>query len=129
MTKIIDGLLYSKEDEWLRVEGDEGVVGITDYAQDALSDLVYLELPGVGETLNQGDVFGVIESVKAAADLYAPVSGEVTAVNDDLPDTPELMNSDPYGDAWLIRVKIGDTGELDGLMDAEAYRAYCESRA
>ena len=129
MTKIIDGLLYSKEDEWLRVEGDEGVIGITDYAQDALSDLVYLELPSVGETLGQGEVFGVIESVKAAADLYMPISGEITAVNEDLPDTPELMNSDPYGDGWLARVNLSDTGELDGLMDADAYRAYCESRA
>jgi len=129
MTKIVDGLLYTKEDEWLRVEDDEGVVGISDYAQDALSDLVYLELPGVGETFNQGEVFGVIESVKAAADLYIPISGEVTAVNESLPDTPELMNSDPYGEGWLIRLKISDSSELDGLMDADAYRAYCESRA
>jgi glycine cleavage system H protein len=129
MTKIVDGLLYTKEDEWLKVEGDEGVVGITDYAQDALSDLVYLELPGVGESFNQGEVFGVIESVKAAADLYIPISGEVTAVNEGLPDTPELMNSDPYGEGWLVRLTIGDSSELDGLMDAEAYRAYCESRA
>jgi glycine cleavage system H protein len=129
MTKIVDGLLYTKEDEWLKVEGDEGVVGITDYAQDALSDLVYLELPGVGESFNQGEVFGVIESVKAAADLYMPISGEVTAVNEGLPDTPELMNSDPYGEGWLVRLTIGDSSELDGLMDAEAYRAYCESRA
>jgi len=129
MTKIVDGLLYTKEDEWLRVEDDEGVVGISDYAQDALSDLVYLELPGVGETFNQGEVFGVIESVKAAADLYIPISGEVTAVNESLPDTPELMNSDPYGEGWLLRLKISDSSELDGLMDADAYRAYCESRA
>lgn len=129
MTKIVEGLLYTKEDEWLRVEDDEGIVGISDYAQDALSDLVYLELPGVGETFNQGEVFGVIESVKAAADLYIPISGEVTAVNESLPDTPELMNSDPYGEGWLLRLKISDSSELDGLMDADAYRAYCESRA
>jgi glycine cleavage system H protein len=129
MTKIVDGLYYTKDDEWLRVEGDEATVGISDYAQNALSDIVYVDLPGVGETLNAGETFGVVESVKAAADLFAPVSGEVTAVNDDLPDKPELVNSDPYGAAWMIRLRLSDKSELDSLMDAAAYRAYCDSRA
>ncbi|GAB4272952.1 MAG: glycine cleavage system protein GcvH [Candidatus Promineifilaceae bacterium] len=121
-------LLYTKEDEWVRVEGDEGVIGITDYAQDSLSDIVYVELPGEGDTLNAGDSFGVVESVKAAADLYMPISGEILAVNEDIIDTPELVNEDPYGKAWMIRVKITNPSELDGLMDAEAYQKYCEER-
>lgn len=129
MTNIIDGLYYTKDDEWLRVEGDEATVGISDYAQNALSDIVFVELPSTGESLNAGETFGVVESVKAAADLYAPVSGEVTAVNDDLPDQPELVNSDPYGAAWMIRIRMSDKGELDNLMDATAYRAYCDGRS
>jgi glycine cleavage system H protein len=129
MTKIVDNLLYTKEDEWLRIEGDEGVLGVSDYAQDALSDIVYLELPDVGTQINAGDSIGVVESVKAAADLYTPVSGEVTAVNDDARDTTDLLNRDPYGAGWLIRVRLSDMSELDNLMDAAAYREYCESRA
>jgi glycine cleavage system H protein len=129
MTKIVDGLYYTKDDEWLLVEGDEATVGISDYAQNALSDIVYVDLPSVGETLNAGEAFGVVESVKAAADLFAPVSGEVTAVNDDLPDQPETVNSDPYGAAWMIRVRLSDKSELDSLMDAAAYRTYCDSRS
>ena len=129
MTKIIDGLYYTNDDEWLRVEGGEATVGISDYAQNALSDIVYVDLPGVGETLHAGETFGVVESVKAAADLFAPVSGEVTAVNDTLPDKPEMVNSDPYGAAWMIRLRLSDKSELDGLMDAAAYQAYCDSRA
>lgn len=121
-------LLYTKEDEWIRVEGDEGVIGITDYAQDSLSDIVYVELPGEGETLNAGDSFGVVESVKAAADLYMPISGEVLAVNEEIIDAPELVNEDPYGKAWMIRVKITDPSELNNLMNAEAYQKYCEER-
>lgn len=128
MTKILDDLLYTKEDEWVRVEGEEGVAGVTDYAQDALSDIVYLELPDVGDAFGTGDTFGVLESVKAAADLYMPIAGEITAVNEELPDTPEVINSDPYGEGWMIRFKISDSGELDDLMDADAYRQYCEER-
>jgi glycine cleavage system H protein len=129
MTKVVDGLYYTKDDEWVRVEGDEATVGITDYAQNALSDIVYVDLPSVGESLNAGETFGVVESVKAAADLFAPVSGEVTAVNDDLPDKPEMVNSDPYGAAWMLRLRLSDKSELDGLMDAAAYQAYCDSRS
>jgi glycine cleavage system H protein len=128
MTKIPDDLLYTKDDEWILVDGDEGLVGLTDYAQDALSDIVYVELPDEGDEFEMGETFGVVESVKAAADLYMPVSGEVLAVNEDLPDEPEVLNSDPYGDGWMVRVAINDPGELDNLMDPAAYTNYCEER-
>jgi glycine cleavage system H protein len=123
-----EGLYYTKEDEWAKVDGDVATIGITDYAQDALSDVVYLELPEVGATFSAGDIYGVVESVKAASDLYMPVSGEVTEVNEALIDTPEQVNDDPYSAAWMIKVKLSDGGELDGLMDAGAYAAYCETR-
>jgi glycine cleavage system H protein len=129
MTKINDDLLYTRDDEWLRVEDDEATVGISDYAQDSLSDIVYLEFPSVGETFGQGDTFGVVESVKAAADLYMPVSGEIVAVNETLLDQPELVNEDPYGEAWMVRIRLDDMSELDELMDAAAYRTYCEERS
>lgn len=128
MTKINDDLLYTRDDEWVRVEGEEAVVGISDYAQNSLSDIVYLELPSVGDRFGKGDSFGVVESVKAAADLYMPVSGEVTAVNEALVDRPELVNEDPYGEAWMVRVRLDDSSELDELMDADAYRVYNEDR-
>lgn len=128
MTKINDDLLYTRDDEWVRVEGEEAVVGISDYAQNSLSDIVYLELPSVGDRFGKGDSFGVVESVKAAADLYMPVSGEVIAVNEALVDRPELVNEDPYGEAWMVRVRLDDSSELDELMDADAYRAYNEGR-
>ena len=128
MSKIVAGLLYTKEDEWIKVEGGEATVGVSDHAQDALSDIVYLELPNVGDSFAMGDTFGVVESVKAAADLYMPISGEVTAVNEALIDTPELVNSDPYGAAWMVKVKISSPAELDELMDAAAYAQYLEER-
>lgn len=123
MSNVAPGLFYTKEDEWLRLEGDEAVVGISDYAQDSLSDIVYLEVPEAGAVFEQGDVFGVVESVKAAADLYTPISGEVTAVNLDLVNDPEKLNVAPY-DAWLVRIKMSDPAQLAGLMDAAAYAAY-----
>ena len=129
MSNIPADLKYSKEDEWVRVEGDEATIGVTDYAQDSLSDIVYLELPEVGDTFDVGDTFGVVESVKAASDLFIPVSGAVTAVNDNLIDAPEIVNSDPYGEAWMIRVKLSDTAQIDDLMDAAAYAEFVESRA
>lgn len=126
-TKIEPGLYYTKEDEWIRLEGDEGVAGITDYAQNALSDIVYLELPNVGDFFGIGETFGVVESVKAAGDLYMPVSGDVTAVNSALVDKPETINTDPYG-SWMIRIKLSEPHQLKDLMDADAYTEYCASR-
>ena len=128
MSNILEGLLYTKEDEWLKVEDDEGTVGVTDYAQDALSDIVYVELPDVGDVVAAGETFGVVESVKAASDLYSPVSGEVTAVNEDLLDAPETVNTDPFGEGWMVKIKLSDKAELSELMDTKAYTAYCESR-
>jgi len=128
MSNIPDGLLFTREDEWIRVDGNQGVVGITDYAQDALSDIVYVELPEEGDVFAAGDTFGVVESVKAASDLYMPVSGEIIGVNDNLPDTPELLNSDPYEAGWLVKVQLENPDELDELMDSAAYSAYCEER-
>jgi glycine cleavage system H protein len=112
----------------VRVEGDEAVIGITDYAQDSLSDIVYLELPAVGDSFDTGATFGVVESVKAASDLFMPVGGEVVGVNDDLTGSPEQVNHDPYGAAWMIRVRVSDPSELDKLMDAAAYEALLASR-
>ncbi|WP_374688324.1 glycine cleavage system protein GcvH [Promineifilum sp.] len=125
--KILPDLRYAKTDEWIRVEGDEGVVGISDYAQDSLSDIVYVELPGVGDSFNASQPFGVVESVKAASDLLLPVAGEVVATNDAAVDAPESLNSDPFG-SWLVRIRISDPSQLDGLMDAAAYEAYCATR-
>ena len=126
-TEIKPEHLYTKEDEWILVKGEEATIGVTDYAQDSLSDIVYLELPGEGDTFAMGDTFGVVESVKAAADLMMPVSGEVLSANEELMDEPESINSDPYG-SWLVKIKISDPAELDQLMDAAAYEAYCIAR-
>ena len=112
-------LQYTPTHEWIKIEGDEGTVGITDYAQDALGDVVYIELPEVGATFDADKTFGVIESVKAASDLYMPVAGEITAVNSTLIDSPELINSDPYGDGWLVKFKLAQG--VGALMSAEAY--------
>lgn len=113
-------LKYTRNDEWIRMEGDEGVIGITDYAQDQLSDIVFVEfLVDVGESLEQGETFAAVESVKAAAEVYMPVSGKIIAVNEDLPDAPEKVNSDPYGEAWMARIKISNPSELDDLLDAD----------
>jgi len=119
---------YTKNDEWIRVEGDIVVIGITDYAQHHLSDIVYVELPAEGDELSQGDSIAVVESVKAAADVYAPVSGEVVAINEVLDDSPELVNDDAFGEAWFFKVTPSDISELDALMDQAAYETYCEGR-
>ena len=116
-------LRYTKDHEWVRVDGDEAVVGITDYAANQLGDIVFVELPDVGRTLSQSATFGVVESVKAVSDLFSPVSGEVTSGNDALAAAPELVNSDPFGEGWMIRVKLGNPTEVDGLLDAAAYDA------
>ncbi len=116
-------LRYTKDHEWVRVDGDEAVVGITDYATNQLGDIVFVELPDVGRTLSQAATFGVVESVKAVSDLFSPVSGEVTSGNDALAATPELVNSDPFGEGWMIRLKLADPTEVDELLDAAAYDA------
>ncbi len=113
-------LNYTENDEWVRVDGDVGTIGITDFAQDQLSDVVFVEyLVFEGDAVDQGDPCTTVESVKAAADVYTPVSGEIVAVNEDLADSPELVNSDPYGEAWMFKVKLDDPSELDDLLDAE----------
>jgi len=114
-------LRYTKDHEWVRIEGDEAIVGITQYAADQLGDIVFVELPEEGRPLEQHATFGVVESVKAVSDLFAPVGGEVTAVNNDLSGTPEVVNSDPYGAGWMLRVKLADRAQADGLLDAAAY--------
>lgn len=122
-------LRYTSDDEWVRVEGDEAVVGITDYAQDSLSDIVYVELPDEGDFFGAGETFGVVESVKAAADLLMPISGDVVAVNEDVIDEPEKVNQDPYGDAWLVRIKMSEPDSVNELLDADAYKASVEERS
>jgi len=114
-------LKYTKEHEWVRVEGDAGIVGITDYAQDQLGDIVYLDLPAVGASVTKMDKMGEIESVKAVSELYSPVTGEVIDVNQEAVDSPELVNNEPYGRGWLIKVRFSNASEVDELMDASAY--------
>lgn len=122
-----DDLHYTKEHEWLRLEGNDGLIGITDFAQDALGDVVFVELPAVGATLTQGQTFGVVESNKTVSDLFAPVTGRVTAVNHVLREEPERVNRDPYGEGWMIRIVVSKREEVDGLLDAAAYRAFVAS--
>lgn len=121
-----EGLRYSREHEWIRVEGDEGTIGITWFAQDQLGDVVFAEVPAIGSRLTRDEPFGVVESVKTVSDLFAPVNGEVVAVNEELESRPELVNEDPYGAGWIIRVRIDDPSELDDLLDADAYRDLVE---
>jgi glycine cleavage system H protein len=116
-------LRYTKDHEWIRVDGDEATVGITDYAASQLGDIVFVELPDAGRKLDQHATFGVVESVKAVSDLFAPISGEVLATNDALTGAPELVNGEPYGSGWMIRIRLADPGEADGLLDAAAYDA------
>lgn len=115
-------LKYTEEHEWVAVDGDIATIGITDYAQGELGDLVFVELPEVGADISQGNAFGTVEAVKAVSDLFAPLTGEVTEINEELADNPEIVNKDPYGDGWMIKVKMSDTTELDKLLDAEAYQ-------
>jgi len=117
---------YSKEHEWVRLEGGLATVGITDYAQDQLGDIVYVELPPLGEILTQFEPFGVVESVKAASDLNAPLSGEALEVNEELSDHPEFVNQDPYGQGWMIKIEPSDASELDNLLTAEEYEEHLE---
>ena len=118
---------YTKEHEWIQVEGDSATVGITDYAQSQLGDVVFVEVPEAGRQLSKGGEAAVVESVKAASDVYAPVSGEVIEGNQALVDQPDLVNTDPEGEGWFFRLRLAGTSELDGLMDQSAYRAFCDS--
>jgi glycine cleavage system H protein len=126
MIEIPEELKYTDEHEWVRIEDDLVVIGITDYAQDALGEIVYIELPSEGDEITKGDSFGGVESTKSVSDLYAPVSGEVVEVNESLLDSPETINEDPYGDGWLIKVRIHDSDEFDELMDSEQYSEFIE---
>jgi glycine cleavage system H protein len=119
---IPDDLKYTKDHEWIKVEGDTAIVGVTDFAQNELGDIVYIEVNTVGESLEQEETFGTIEAVKTVSDLFMPVSGEVTEFNDNLESNPEIVNKDPYGDGWIVKIKISDTTELNDLLDAAAYK-------
>ena len=117
---------YQESHEWIRIEGDEAVIGISDYAQSELNDVVYVDLPEIGDSLDQGDEFGSVESVKAASELYMPMSGEVIAVNEQLDEVPELVNSAPFGDGWMLRIRLADPGQAGKLLDAAGYRTLVE---
>ena len=119
--KIPEELHYTKDHEWIKIEGDEAIVGITDFAQGELGDIVYVEVESLDETLSAETVFGTVEAVKTVSDLFMPLSGEVIAFNEDLEDTPELVNEDPYGKGWMIKIKLSDPAELENLLDAQAY--------
>lgn len=123
---VPENLRYSQDHEWVAVDGDSIRVGITDYAQDALGDVVFVELPEVGSEVTAGGSFGEVESTKSVSDLYAPMSGEVVAVNTDLADMPERLNEDPYGEGWICVIRVSDPGQLDDLLDAEAYQTLIE---
>ncbi len=125
MVKYVKDRRYLASHEWAKLEGEEAVVGISDYAQDELSDVVYVELPEVGEDFAQGEMFGVVESVKAASDVYMPLSGQIVAINEALEDSPQLVNEDPFGAGWFVRVRPSDPSEYESLMDAEAYEKHC----
>ena len=125
MAKVIEGLYYSESHEYVRVEGDFGFIGITDYAQNALGNVVYVDMPDVDDEVEAGEEFGAVESVKAASDLYSPVSGTVVEVNEALEDQPELINQDAF-ENWIIKVELSDKSELDSLMNAADYAAFCE---
>ena len=117
---IPSDLKYTKDHEWVRIDGDEAIVGITDFAQSELGDIVFVEIETEGDTIDQEDVFGSVEAVKTVSDLFMPLSGEITAYNSELDDTPELVNSDPYNKGWMIRIKLSDTSQMDGLLSADA---------
>ncbi len=127
MANVPEELQYSKDHEWLKVEGEEGMVGITDHAQHSLGDVVYVELPKVGDSFAAHDTFGSVESVKAVSELYLPVAGEIVAVNEALQDEPERVNTDPYGEGWMVRVRLSDKGGVDSLLSAAEYEDFLKS--
>ncbi len=124
-----EDLKYTREHEWVSIDGSVATIGITDHAQEQLGDVVFVELPTVGDRVEKADAFGVVESTKAVSDVYAPLSGEVSEVNDDLPDNPELINEDPYGDGWMVKITLGDKADLEDLMTADEYRKFIEDSA
>jgi len=126
MSEVPEGLYYTKEHEWMRIEGDEIVIGITDHAQNALTDIVYIELPEEGTQLEDMGEFAIVESVKSASPIFAPLAGTITAVNDKLEDTPELMNESPYGDGWIIKMAIDNMAALGGMMSSADYQKMIE---
>jgi glycine cleavage system H protein len=126
--KAPDDLKYTESDEWVQINGQLATIGLTDYAQNALNDIVYVELAEVGDSLGKGESFGTVESVKAASDMYTPVSGTVTETNQALEDEPELINADPYGSGWLLKIELDGESDLSNLMDSAAYLAYCADR-
>lgn len=123
--KVMEGLVYTEDHEWVKVEGDEAYIGVSDHAQDSLGDIVYVELPEIDDEIEQSDSFSAVESVKAAADIYMPIDGKVTAINEDLLDSPELLNEDPY-ENWMIKVEIIDKSQIDELMTSEEYEKFLE---
>ena len=129
MVEIPEVLKYTKEHEWARVEDDIVIIGITDYAQDALGEIVYIELPSEGDEITRGEPFGAVESTKSVSDLYAPISGEVVEVNEALLDSPEEINEDPYGEGWMVKVKHYDPSELEDLMDSDEYTEFIEKQS
>ena len=118
-----DTIIYTKDHEWLQIAGDIGVIGITDFAQSELGDIVFIEMPAKGKQISRGEIFGTVEAVKTVSDLYSPISGEVTEVNTELADSPQIINNDPYDRGWIIKMKIKDPAELSGLLDVKKYRA------
>lgn len=125
MSKIVEGLLYAEDHEWVKIEGNTAYIGISDYAQNSLGSIVYVELPEVDDELDKGEIFGVVESVKAASDVFMPISGKVVEVNEALDDTPELVNEDAYAN-WIIKVEFEGEADTDGLLSAAEYKALCE---
>ena len=123
MSEVPEGLYYTKEHEWIKVDGDQVIIGITDHAQNALTDIVYIELPEVGMTMGDMDEFAIVESVKSASPIFAPLAGEITEVNEELDDAPELMNSSPYQDGWIVKMKLDNPDGINSLMDASQYKA------
>lgn len=129
MSNVPEDLRYSKDHEWIRIEGDTGTVGITDHAQHSLGDVVYVELPKEGDKFAAHDSFGSVESVKAVSELFLPVAGEITEVNDSLQDEPEKVNNDPYGEGWMVRVRLSEAGEVDSLLDPAEYEDFLKAEA
>jgi len=129
MANVPEDLHYSKDHEWVRVEGDQAIIGVTDYAQNSLGDVVYVELPKAGEKFGASEPFGSVESVKAVSEVFTPIAGTITTINESLADEPEKVNSDPYGDGWMIRLKMDNPGEVDSLLSAAEYEDFTKAES